>query len=87
MRGASTEFVVQVYAPSKMHKSADTWRRALSGAWSRGHGMLLHVLQCFIPAAAAAMLSIFASIALAARTQMHVQKELEVLEIYESLFA
>ena len=49
--------------------------------------MLLHVLRCFISAAAAAVLSVFAGIALAARTQMQVQKELEVLEIYEHLFA
>tara|TARA_Y100000389_G_scaffold201412_1_gene244077 strand:- start:120 stop:269 length:150 start_codon:yes stop_codon:yes gene_type:complete len=49
--------------------------------------MLQHLLRCFISAAAAAMLSIVASIALAARTQMQVQKELEVLEIYQRLFA
>lgn len=49
--------------------------------------MLLDLLRCLISAAAAAMLSIVASIALAARTQMQVQKELEVLEIYERLFA
>lgn len=49
--------------------------------------MLLHVLRCFISAAAAAVLSVFAGIALAARTQMQVHKELEVLEIYERVFA
>ena len=54
-------------------------------AWRRS--MLLHVLQSFISTATAGALSIFASITLAARAQMRVQKELEVLEVYECLFA
>ena len=49
--------------------------------------MLQHLLRCFISAAGAAFLYAFASIALAARTQMRVQKELEVLEVYERFFA
>jgi hypothetical protein len=48
--------------------------------------MLPHALRCLPSTAAGAVLSFFATIALAARTQMQVQKELEVLELYELLF-
>tara|TARA_B110000008_G_C16877885_1_gene527588 strand:- start:131 stop:373 length:243 start_codon:yes stop_codon:yes gene_type:complete len=77
---------------SPMHKcekntscpTGDCWH-SLAGARHRLH-MLLYLLRCLFSAATGAALSVLASITLAARTQMRIQKELEVLEVYERLF-
>lgn len=49
--------------------------------------MIIGLLRCLFPAATAAALSALASMTITAHAQMHVQKELEILEVYECLFA
>tara|TARA_B110000483_G_C17884823_1_gene423094 strand:+ start:391 stop:540 length:150 start_codon:yes stop_codon:yes gene_type:complete len=49
--------------------------------------MPLQFLRCFFSTPVAAALSLIASMTIAARTQMRIQKELEVLEVYERFFA